>query len=256
VMTCRDMVKGEKVRQDIIKETGNNNLTLKRVDFTDLASVRSCAQEILKEEARIDVLLNNAGTGATPYKMTNDGMQIVMQSNHFGPFLFTNILLGTIKKSAPSRIVNVSARLYKIAKLDLDNLNQSGISDLKVYSNSKLANIYFTIELADKLKGTGVTVNTLHPGVIKTDITRNVPSYQKVVVESIITVLGKTVEEGAQTQIMLCVSKDVENVTGEYFNDCKKEELKAFAKDKQLAAKLWELSEIAVKLQDNEIHYK
>jgi len=256
VMTCRDMKKGEKVRQGIIKETGNNNVTLKRLDFADLASVRSCAKEILKEEARIDILLNNAGAGDMGKKFTDDGLQILMQSNHFGPFLFTNILLGKIRKSTPSRIVNVSSVGHKWAKLDLDHLDQSTVNRMLVYPNTKLANIYFTIVLADKLRGKGVTVNSLHPGAVKTEFMRNIPTYVKVLLAILFGYFAKTAEEGAQTQIMLCVSKDVEHVTGEYFSDCKKEELSAVAKDKKRAAKLWELSEIAVKLQDDEIHYK
>ncbi|XP_077283979.1 retinol dehydrogenase 14-like isoform X2 [Arctopsyche grandis] len=256
IMVCRDMKKAEFVKKIIINETANTDIVLKHINFESLTTVRECAQEILREENQINILLNNAGTATGCCTKSEDGLDLLMQSNHFGPFLFTNILLGCIKSSAPSRILNVSSEVHKMAKL---NLACSDLSDTKnssvAYGNSKLCNILMANELADKLKGTGVTVNSLTPGVVLTEILRDVTPWFRIPWNFLIKIFLKNSKEGAQTSIFACVSPEIADVTGRYFMDCKLSNTSETAKDNSISKKVWKLSEEAVGLKQSEKHY-
>uniref|UniRef100_A0A8D2PNP6 Retinol dehydrogenase 14 n=1 Tax=Zosterops lateralis melanops TaxID=1220523 RepID=A0A8D2PNP6_ZOSLA len=205
----------------------------------------------LKEESRLDVLINNAGIFQCPYMKTEDGFEMQFGVNHLGHFLLTNLLLGLLKNSAPSRIVVVSSKLYKYGEINFEDLN-SEISYNKsfCYSRSKLANILFARELARRLEGTGVTVNSLHPGIVRTNLGRhvNIPLLAKPLFNLVSWAFFKTPLEGAQTSIYLASSPDVEGVSGKYFGDCKEEELLPKAMDDLVARKLWDISEVMVGL--------
>ncbi|KAJ9593667.1 hypothetical protein L9F63_014792, partial [Diploptera punctata] len=226
ILACRDLKRGKEACENIIEKTGNKKVVLRHLDLSSLASVRKFANEIIKTELRLDVLINNAGAGGLGNKKTTDGLLIGMQINHFGPFLLTCLLLDLMKKSSPSRIIMVSSFNHKLAKFDIDNLNsEKWFSDVQVYNCSKLANVLMANELANKLKGTEKkvwTVNSLHPGAVKTEILRRVPSFVLFFVNSLlIRPFFKNVRDGAQTTIHLAVSEEVEGVTGKYFADCK-----------------------------------
>lgn len=205
----------------------------------------------LKEESRLDVLINNAGIFQCPYMKTEDGFEMQFGVNHLGHFLLTNLLLGLLKNSAPSRIVVVSSKLYKYGEINFEDLN-SEISYNKsfCYNRSKLANILFARELARRLEGTGVTVNSLHPGIVRTNLGRhvNIPLLAKPLFNLVSWAFFKTPLEGAQTSIYLASSPDVEGVSGKYFGDCKEEELLPKAMDDLVARKLWDISEVMVGL--------
>lgn len=205
----------------------------------------------LKEEPRLDVLINNAGIFQCPYMKTEDGFEMQFGVNHLGHFLLTNLLLGLLKNSAPSRIVVVSSKLYKYGEINFEDLN-SEISYNKsfCYSRSKLANILFARELARRLEGTGVTVNSLHPGIVRTNLGRhvNIPLLAKPLFNLVSWAFFKTPLEGAQTSIYLASSPEVEGVSGKYFGDCKEEELLPKAMDDLVARKLWDISEVMVGL--------
>ncbi|XP_077292627.1 retinol dehydrogenase 14-like [Arctopsyche grandis] len=256
-MLCRDMGTAEKARLEIIKTTGNKQVKLKYIDFSSLTSVRKCAYELIAEESRIDILLNNAGIGGVAkIGPTQDGLDTVMQVNHFGPFLLTNILLGIIKSSSPSRIVNVSSLAHIGANLSGKNLkNPDEIAKKVLYQNSKLSNIYFTNELARLLNGTGVTVNSLHPGVFGSEVSRHASIFIQILWKSVTGLFFKSVKEGAQTSLYLCLSPEVANITGKYFADCKISTPSKAAQDMNMAKTIWTLSEEAVELKPNEKHY-
>ncbi|PKK32972.1 retinol dehydrogenase 14 (all-trans/9-cis/11-cis) [Columba livia] len=205
----------------------------------------------LKEEPRLDVLINNAGIFQCPYMKTEDGFEMQFGVNHLGHFLLTNLLLGLLKNSAPSRIVVVSSKLYKYGEINFEDLN-SEISYNKsfCYSRSKLANILFARELARRLEGTGVTVNSLHPGIVRTNLGRyvNIPLLAKPLFNLVSWAFFKTPLEGAKTSVYLASSPDVEGVSGKYFGDCKEEELLPKAMDDLVARKLWDISEVMVGL--------
>lgn len=205
----------------------------------------------LQEEPRLDVLINNAGVFQCPYTKTEDGFEMQFGVNHLGHFLLTNLLLGLLKSSAPSRIVVVSSKLYKYGDINFEDLNsEQSYNKSFGYSRSKLANILFTRELARRLEGTKVTVNALHPGIVRTNLGRHIhiPLLVKPLFNLVSWAFFKTPVEGAQTSIYLASSPEVEGVSGKYFGDCKEEELLPKAMDESVARKLWDISEVMVGL--------
>uniref|UniRef100_A0A8C4XZJ0 Retinol dehydrogenase 14 n=2 Tax=Durocryptodira TaxID=1579337 RepID=A0A8C4XZJ0_9SAUR len=255
IMGCRDRGRAEQAAREIRAELGaqaeGGELVIRELDLASLRSVRSFCQRVLQEEPRLDVLINNAGIFQCPYMKTEDGFEMQFGVNHLGHFLLTNLLLGLLKSSAPSRIVVVSSKLYKYGEINFEDLN-SEISYNKSfgYSRSKLANILFTRELARRLEGTGVTVNVLHPGIVRTNLGRymNIPLLAKPLFNLVSWAFFKTPLEGAQTSIYLASSAEVEGVSGKYFGDCKEEELLPKAMDDLVARKLWDISEVMVGL--------
>ncbi|NXJ66934.1 RDH14 dehydrogenase, partial [Rostratula benghalensis] len=259
IMGCRDRARAERAAREIRAELGEQGeaeegggeLVVRELDLASLRSVRAFCHRVLQEEPRLDVLINNAGVFQCPYMKTEDGFEMQFGVNHLGHFLLTNLLLGLLKNSAPSRIVVVSSKLYKYGEINFEDLN-SEISYNKsfCYSRSKLANILFARELARRLEGTGVTVNSLHPGIVRTNLGRhvNIPLLAKPLFNLVSWAFFKTPLEGAQTSIYLASSPDVEGVSGKYFGDCKEEELLPKAMDDLVARKLWDISEVMVGL--------
>ncbi|XP_055906046.1 retinol dehydrogenase 14 [Eupeodes corollae] len=250
IMACRNQETAKAAKEEIEKETGNKNLILKKLDLGSQKSVREFAADILKTEKKIDVLIHNAGMalafrGAT----SEDGIELTMATNHYGPFLLTHLLIDLLKRSSPSRIVIVASELYKLASVNVDKLNPIGTFPAAyLYYVSKYANIYFARELAKRLEGTNVTVNFLHPGMIDSGIWRNVPFPLNYPMMGITKLFFKTPEQGALTTIYLASSDEVANVSGKYFMDCKQYELNAAAMDMDKAKKIWEESAKIVKL--------
>lgn len=254
ILACRDLKKGKIARDEIIARSNNSEVEIRHLDLSSLASVRKFAKDIISTETHLEILVNNAGAGGLGGKRTADDLQIGMQVNHFGPFLLTCLLVALLKKSAPSRIVMVSSLMHKYAKFDLDNLNsEKWFNDIQVYNCSKLANILVANELSRKLNGTGVTVNSLHPGVVGTDLARRMPQFIFHIVKFMISFISKNPELGAQTSIYLAVSEEVEGVSGKYFSDCKEATMSKEALDEGLAKKLWEKSEALVGLKAEEM---
>lgn len=173
---------------------------------------------------------------------TKDGLELQIGTNHFGHFLLTNLLLDMVKSSAPARIINVSSLAHTFGKINKDDLQcEKSYNRFKAYGASKLANILFSRTLAKRLNGTGVTVNSLHPGAVKTELARHMPIVQILV--SPFSVFVKTPVSGAQTTIMLAVDPDLNTVTGKYFSDCKITNETAAAKCDETAEWLWKESE-------------
>ncbi|XP_006011723.1 retinol dehydrogenase 14a [Latimeria chalumnae] len=256
IMACRDPGRAQEAAEGIRREVGEEQrgqLVVKQLDLASLRSVRSFCAEILKEEPRLDVLINNAGIFQCPYMKTEDGFEMQFGVNHLGHFLLTNLLLELLKTSAPSRIVVVSSKLYKYGEINFDDLNsEQSYNKSFGYSRSKLANILFTRELARRLEGTGVTVNALHPGIVRTNLGRhiNIPLLAKPLFNVVSWAFFKTPLDGAQTSIFLATSPETEGVSGKYFGDCKEEELLPKAMDDTVARKLWDISEVMVGLTE------
>lgn len=165
--------------------------------------------------------------------------------NHLGHFLLTHLLLDLLKTSAPSRIIVVSSKLYKYGQINFDDLNsETNYNKAFCYSQSKLANLLFTLELARQLEGTGVTVNALTPGMVRTRLGRHVqiPLLAKPLFFLASQVFFKSPLEGAQTPLYLACSPEVEGVSGKCFANCEEEELMPKATDEQAAKKLWDIS--------------
>lgn len=199
------------------------------------------------------MLINNAGIYQCPYSKTEDGFEMQFGVNHLGHFLLTHLLLDLLKTSAPSRVVVVSSKLYKYGQINFDDLNSENNYDKAFcYSQSKLANLLFTLELARQLEGTGVTVNALTPGIVRTGLGRHVqiPFLAKPLFHLASLVFFKSPLEGAQTPLYLACSPEVEGVSGKCFANCKEEQLMAKATDDQAAKKLWEISRRMVGLEN------
>ncbi|KAJ8933510.1 hypothetical protein NQ318_003402, partial [Aromia moschata] len=237
ILGCRNEAKAIEARDKIIKETSNQNVVVKRIDFSSLKSVRHFAKDVEENEERLDILVNNAGVGMARDALTEDGLQFLMQVNYYGPFLLTILLIDKLKKSSPSRIVNVSSLLASFAKLDVDNPNIYG--GPYYYNSTKLCNILFSIHLAKILEKHNVTVYSVHPGAVRTEIYRVFRGIYKTIVEFLKAVCFKTPEEGAQTVIHTAIHQGIEQYTGRIFDECRVVKTYANARDPYLPDRLW-----------------
>lgn len=249
ILGCRDDQKGKDAAAAIIKATKNKAVKYIYLDLSSLKSVRAFVEEFKNTEAKLDVLINNAGASGMGKKMTEDGIIRDMQVNHFGPFLLTVLLTPMLIKSAPSRIVIVSSMLHKFGTIE--GINEEGrYGYLQAYCNSKLCNVLFSNELARRLEGTGVDVNSLHPGQVNTSL------YRATLLEKlrslVLYTFFKSPEEGAQTSLYLAVSDECDLVSGRYFADCEESTMSWKAEDRMMAANLWSMSEELVKLEPHE----
>jgi len=236
---CRDQKRGKEAEEAIRKETGSNEIHFLELDLGSLDSVRKAASTYIEKKIPLHILINNAGVMATPYRKTTDGFEYQIGINHFGHFLLTTLLLDLIKASAPAKVVVVSSQAHLHGKLNFDDIHsEKNYSSWGAYGQSKLANILFASELNRRLEGTNVTANSLHPGVIKTELVRDTTLGQ------IFTVVGglflKSIPQGAATTVY--VATKVEG-GGRYYADCDVLQPSIAAQDVEAAKKLWELSE-------------
>ncbi|KAG5670059.1 hypothetical protein PVAND_000345 [Polypedilum vanderplanki] len=255
IMACRNLESANQVREEIAKETGNENLIVMKIDLSSFQSIRDFAKEFLAKEQRLDVLIHNAGYGGAFSKHKSvDDIEITFAINHYGPFLLTHLLIDVLKKSAPSRIIVVASDLYKLAKVNLQNLNPTTTWPAYLYYSSKGANIMFCTELARRLEGTQITANCLHPGLVDTAIWRNIPLPIKLPFNLINKMFFKTPQQGAQTSIYLASSEEVNDINGKYFIDCKDSTntLKPYIIDSEKCKFFWEESLKIVKIQEED----
>ncbi|KAI4460641.1 phosphatidylinositol-glycan biosynthesis class f protein-related [Holotrichia oblita] len=253
----------ESIRK-IQEETNNKNLTYKYVDLSSLTSIRKFAKEINEEESRLDILINNAGASGFRNKFTEDGLQLGIQVNHFGPFLLTHLLIDLLKKSAPSRIIFVSSICAFLNNLKIENLNSKSemmfdaCAEVCLYGNTKLMNVITANILGDKLREYGVTTYSVHPGLVNTPIYRNFKGenalhlWKFFMYRILLPLYGKTPCEGAQTQIECALSRELEKETGKYYIDCRPFFFPWKVANKEFCQELWKKSEELVHLQESE----
>ncbi|XP_033217576.1 retinol dehydrogenase 13-like [Belonocnema kinseyi] len=254
IMACRDLHKCEAARQELVLDTLNKHIYCRKCDLASQKSIRQFAERFKKEFKELHVLINNAGVMNCPQATTKDGIEMQLGVNHMGHFLLTNLLLDTLKASAPSRIVNVTSAAYARGKIKLDDFNsEKKYNPDEAYKQSKLANVLFTLELAKKLKGTGVTVNAVYPGISDTDIYRNM-SYHSSFISSVFVkpftwLFIKSARQGAQPVWIAAIDPKLKDVTGCYLSKGKPAELSKEAKDEKMAKWLWLTSEKWTKLE-------
>jgi len=243
VMVGRDRGRGEAALAEIKDGSGNAPVDLMLADLSSQEQVRRLAEEFKEAYPRLDVLINNAGGFHSERITTADGLEMTFAVNHLAYFLLTNLLLDVLEASAPSRVVNVSSGDHSNGTIDFDDLQgEKGYKGAKAYSQSKLANVLFTYELARRLKGTGVTANCLHPGAgVRTNFGSGVSGMFGLTVRAL-RPLMKSPEKGAETSIYLASSPEMADLSGRYF--VKKAEARSSdaSHDERIARRLWEVS--------------
>nr|XP_002132183.1 retinol dehydrogenase 12-like isoform X1 [Ciona intestinalis] len=252
ILACRNMELALAAKDTILKETGKEEkyVVVKKLDLSSLQSIRDFAHDINQTERRIDVLINNAGVMLCPETKTKDGFESHFGVNHLGHFLLTNLLLDLLKHSAPSRVVIVASEAHRIGKTYIQWSDMNSGEGMDTYCRSKLMNILFARELSDRLKGSGVTVNSLHPGVIRSGLWQHLHDEELSIwrwvlhktMNPFMKMFWKSPEYGAQTTIYCSVAPELLNVTGKYFSDCAIAYESGEAKSKRNAVKLWNIS--------------
>ena len=240
VMVCRSREKGEAARNDIIRESSNESVELMLADLSSMKQVRKLAEEFKQKHDKLHILINNAALWPNKRIMTSEGLETQFAINHLSHFLLTNLLLDIIKSSSPARIINTSSGLHKRAKIDFDNLQaEKSYKHMRVYGQTKLENVLFTKELARRLEGTGVTVNSFTPGMTSTNLGRYMSGGAKWFMRH----MARSPEKGASTGVYLATSPEVEGVTGKYFGDRKEMKYNKIGDDVGIAKRLWNVSE-------------
>jgi NAD(P)-dependent dehydrogenase (short-subunit alcohol dehydrogenase family) len=215
------------------------------MDMASLDSVRAAGELMAAEHQPLDVLLNNAGVINMSRKETVDGFEETLAVNHFAPFLLTGLLLPSLQKAPGARIVNVASDAHTFVKgMGFDDMQATAsYKTFREYGRSKLANILFTRRLSQQLKGSGITVNCLHPGAVSTSLGTQNNGLLGKILPLLLKPFFRTPLQGAQTSIYLCASDEVAQVTGEYFVDCKPRKTKPWARDDAAADRLWRYTE-------------
>lgn len=246
VMVCRDSSKGIEALDEIKQATNSQSVELMIADLASLNSVRKLVQDFKLTNDRLHILVNNAGLILGKRITTVDGLESTFQINYLSHFLLTNLLLDVIRASAPSRIVNVTSTAHFGGKIDFGDLQEeNGYGAMKSYSQSKLAQVLFTHELSEKLKGTGVTVNCVHPGVVRTRWGTEGGTLGIGI--RLARPFMITAEKGAETPIYVATSPELEGISGKYFAKKRIEESSRESSNSEEAKKLWEIS---LKLSD------
>lgn len=250
VIVGRDAEKTSQVVEEIRTASGNKNVDSLLADLSGQQDVRRLAREFKSKYSSLHVLLNNAGAFFMRRQLNVDGIERTFAFNHLTYFLLTNLLIDILKASAPARIINVSSGAHTSGKIEFDNLQGEREYGPGAYDNSKLANILFTVELARRLKGTGVTVNALHPGFVATGFAKNNGKFIAALISLITPIVARSPEKGAETSIYLASSPSVEGLSGEYFYNSHVVLAAPQANDMAVARRLWAVSAEMVDLTD------
>jgi len=240
VMMCRSKERGEDAQKEIIELTDNKKVDLFLCDLSSQESIRKFVSEFKSKYQKLHILINNAGIMLSKRVTSVDGFEMNLAVNYLAPFILTNLLLDVLKKSAPSRIINVSSAAHRMAKMDFDDLQSEKMKYrlFKIYGVSKLALMLFSYELSRRLEGTSVTLNTLHPGVVNTNLGQDQSSFSK----GFAKLFFKKSEKGAETSIYLASSQEVEGITGKYFAKKQQKQSSEESYNEDYAKRLWELS--------------
>jgi NAD(P)-dependent dehydrogenase (short-subunit alcohol dehydrogenase family) len=243
ILVGRTPERCEETLAEVRRRSRRDDAVMLRADLSSLKEVRRLAEEVQARADRLHVLVNNAGVTLLRRETTVDGLEATFATNHLAYFLLTGLLLPRLRESAPARIVNVASDAHRFGRLDLDDLqNERRYGAMRVYGQSKTANILFTQELASRIAGSGVTANALHPGGIRSNLGRS----EGALAEALRRVVGlflKSPEEGARTSLYLAGAPEVEGVSGRYFARCRERTPAAHARDPEAARRLWERSE-------------
>jgi NAD(P)-dependent dehydrogenase (short-subunit alcohol dehydrogenase family) len=241
VMVCRNKNRGEKALEDIKNEVENGTVGLMLADLSTQKAIHQLVKDFKERYQSLHILINNAGVNLSKRVLTEDGIETTFAVNYLAPYLLSNLLLDLLQASSPARIVNVASSV-QAKTINFENLNgEKHYRQLNAYAQSKLAVILFTYEFARRIKGTGVTVNCLHPGYVKTNMIKNFRKFVKYFYP-MIGLFMKSPKKGAKTSIYLASSSEVEGISGKYFKKKKEVEPVKASHDEELAKRLWDVS--------------
>ena len=244
VLVCRNPEKAENVRQELDKAYGTH-VEVVLADFSRMSQVKNAASHILKNYPKIDVLINNAGVHRTSRILTEDGFEYAFAVNHLASFLFTRLLLDRLIENSPTRIIQVNSQGHRFGGLDLDDLHweKRSYRPYQGYGASKVAQLLTVWELADFLKGTGVTINAIHPGAVKTNIGMDngllFKLYQKIFIWPIL----RKPEISGEAIYYLAAAPETQDINGKYFNRTVEEQPMPIALDREVGHRVFKLSE-------------
>jgi len=243
VMVCRDRARGTAARDEIRSASGNDSVELLVADLASLGSVRKLAEHFVEAHERLHVLINNAAVLSPKRMETEDGFEMQFGVNHLAPFMLTNLLLERLKASGSTRVVNVSSMAHRGAKIDFEDLqSEKRYKMMRAYGQSKLGNVLFTYALAKRLAGTGVTANSLHPGIVRTGIFRDFPGPVRGLEKILGGLILSTPTKGTKTSLYVATSPEIEGIGGKYFEKCREAESSAESHDEAVAERLWSVS--------------
>jgi len=235
-MVSRDRARGEVARAEVQQKVAGAALELLIADLSSQQSIRDLVREFTSHHERLHVLVNNAGVTQRRRVESADGLESVFAINHLGPFLLTGLLLPVLTASAPSRVVTVASGAHAMGKIDFDDLQSArGYDEIRVYNQSKLANLLFSYELARRIAGSGVTANAADPGFVKTNLRVPFPY-------SIFSFMRGSAVDGARPAVFLASSPEVEAVSDRYFNQKGEVKSSKLSYDEDIARRLWDVS--------------
>lgn len=246
IMVCRDLDRAQAALEDIKIKSGSSSIDLLIADLSSQADIRSLAKIMYERYSALHILINNAGLVLSKRTLSADGIEMTLATNHLGPFLLTHLLLDLLEKSTPSRIINVSSAIQKWAKINLTDLQYENhkYQFMKVYGQSKLLMNIITFEFAKRLEGTGVTINCIHPGAVKTSLgSDNSHHIALKCIDKLIKFFFITPKQAAKNILDLAISPEWESISGKYVVKGKAVLSNLVTYDRLLAKKIWGISE-------------
>ena len=243
VMVCRNRQKAEAIREQTASRYGVR-VDIVTADFRDLGAVRAAAGVLLDGCPRIDLLINSVGMHSTTHTTTAGGLETVFCVNHLAPFLLTHLLLDRMKRSAPSRIIQVNSEGHRFGGVDLDDLDwkRRRYTGLRSYGASKTAQLLSVWEFADRLEGTGVTINAMHPGDVRTNIGNNNGPLYRLFKRTVVWPMLKDPVISGEALYFLAAAPELAGVSGRFFHLTIQEKPAAHALDRELGRRAWDLS--------------
>lgn len=243
VIGARNTASGEATRDEFRALSERKDVDVLTGDLSSLASVREMADAFQKKYPRLDVLINNAGVYRNKRELSADGFELLFATNHLAPFLLTNLLTDSLKASGHARVLNIAAP--STTKLNFDDLQgETNFNSLNAFGASKMANLLFTFDLARRLEGTGVTVNTLHPGLTRSHLMGDANFFLRLM----LNLISATPEKAARGILGVALGEQFANQTGKFFSNGKEIQASEYAHDRDVQKRLWDISEKLVGL--------
>jgi len=245
IIVCRNTERGRAALKEIKAVSNSESVDLLIADLSSKKDIQSLANTIHERYSSLSVLINNAGLVLSQKKLSVDGIEMTLATNYLGPFLLTHLLTDLLQNSAPSRIINISSAIYKWAKLNLNDLqfDHRKYKAMKAYAQSKLLMNIVTFGFARRLNGTGVTVNCVHPGAVKTKLgSNNVSNILLKFLDKTLKFFFLSPKKAAKVPIYLALSPELETITGQYFEKGKPRPSSSASYDLLLEKRVWEIS--------------